>query len=369
MFNLEPSEEQKMLQDMTRSFASEQMRTVAHECDEACMLASGFLDRAWALGLVSAAVPAEYGGTGFERSAVAGALAAEELSWGDLSLALAMLSPALFTIPVLKWGTPEQKKALLPLACGDSHPHLTAAVMEPFMLFDPAGMRTAAVRANGSYVLNGRKCLVPLGGTAEKFIVYAARDGQKGYENVLGLVVDRAQPGLTIGGRERNMGISALDTVELELEDVTVGGDAVLGGEEGMDFKALVSASRVALCALAVGTARAANEYARQYALERNAFGEPIAHRQAISFMLAEDYMEIEGSRLLTWESAWRIDAGLDAFKEAYLAKLYIDQVVVKVTDDAVQTLGGHGYIREHPVERWLRNGRGFCCFEGLSIV
>jgi acyl-CoA dehydrogenase len=369
MFNLEPSEEQKMLQDMTRSFASEQMRTIAHECDEGCLVASGFLDKAWALGLVSAAVPAEYGGTGFDRSAVSGALAAEELSWGDFPLALAMLSPALFIIPVLQWGTPEQKQALLPLACGETHPLLTAAVMEPSMFFDPAGMRTTAARQNGSYVLNGKKCFVPMGSSAEKFIIYAARDGQKGWENVMGFIVDRSQQGLTIGSRERNMGMNALDTVELDLKDVALSGDAVLGGEAGCNFKGLMSSSRVALCALAVGTARAANEYARQYALERSAFGEPIAHRQAISFMIAEDYMEIEGARLLAWESAWRLDAGLDAFKESYLAKLYIDQVVVKVTDDAVQTLGGHGYIREHPVERWLRNGRGFGCFEGLSIV
>jgi alkylation response protein AidB-like acyl-CoA dehydrogenase len=246
---------------------------------------------------------------------------------------------------------------------------MTAAVMEPIMYFDPERMTVQAARSNGSWVLNGRKCFVPMGSSAEKFLVYAAREGRKGYEGVAGFLVDRNQLGLTVGGRERNMGLNALDTVELELKDVRLDPEAMLGGEQGCDFRRLIAHSRVALCAMAVGVARAANEYARQYALERVAFGEPIAHRQAISFMIAEDFMEIDGARLLAWDAAWRLDSGLDAFRESALAKLYAEQTVVKATDDAVQTLGGHGYIREHPVERWMRDGRGFSCFEGLAIV
>lgn len=367
MFNLEPSEEQKMLQEMTRSFAAEQMRTIAHECDEGCDIPSNVLNKSRDLGLVTSSIPEELGGAGFERQAMAGVLAAEELAWGDLSMAIALLAPSLVAYPVLISGTESQKKALLPAVCAGQH--LTAAVMEPVMYFDPAQLTCTAARDNGSYVLNGRKCFVPMGSKAQRFLVYAALDGQKGYGNVAGFVLDRSHPGLTISGRERNMGLAALDSVELGLKDVRVGADAVLGGEQGCDFMRLMTHSRVALCAMAVGVARAANEYARQYALERSAFGEPIAQRQAISFMLAEDFMEIEGARLLTWEAAWRLDNGLGAFRESAIARLYTEQVVVKATDDAVQTLGGHGYIREHPVERWMRNGRGFSCFEGLAIV
>jgi alkylation response protein AidB-like acyl-CoA dehydrogenase len=241
--------------------------------------------------------------------------------------------------------------------------------MEPVMNFDLSTLACTARKKGSGYVLSGKKCLVPMASTAETFLIYAAIDGKRGYENVCGFVVQRGQHGLSVGEREKNMGLASLDTVALELSDVQVGGNAVLGGDKGCDFARLMSYSRVALCAMAVGVARAANEYARDYAKERIAFGEPIAHKQAISFMIAEGYIEIESARLLAMEAAWRLDAGLDAFKEAYLAKLFADQMVVRITDDAVQTLGGHGYIREHPVEMWLRNGRGFTTFEGMAMV
>lgn len=369
MFSLEPSEEQKMLQETARSFAAEQLRPIAHACDENGDIPLSVLEQAWGLGLVSSALPEACGGAGFERLAVSGALAAEELAWGDLSLALAMLAPALFAYPVLTDGTPEQQQAFLPLVCQKTPPCLSTAIMEPVMSFDPGRMTCRATRRNGAYVLTGRKCFVPQGSQAERFLVFAALEGNSGYDHVAGFIVERSNPGLAVSGRERLMGLNALDTVTLDLQDALVGPEAILGGEQGCDFSRLISYSRTALCALAIGVARAANEYARQYALERTAFGEPIAYRQAISFMIAEDFMEIEAARLLTWEAAWRLDSHLEAFKESYLAKLYTDQVVVKATDDAVQTLGGHGYIREHPAERWLRNGRGFSCFEGLAIV
>ena len=369
MFCLEPSEEQKMMQETARSFAAEQLRPLAHQCDEGGEIPGSLVDKAWELGLFSTVIPEECGGAGMERQAVSGVLLSEELAWGDLSLAMTILAPALFAYPLLTAGTPEQLKHYLPLVCGGKPPCLTAAVMEPVMDFDPGRLACTAMSRNGSYLLTGGKCLVPMGSQAEKFLVYASIEGQKGYGNVGGFIVDRTQQGLTVSGRERNMGLNALDTVGIELREVVVDPEAVLGEGKGCDFSRIMSYSRVALNAMAVGVARAAHEYARDYALQRYAFGEPIAYRQAISFMLAEDFMEIEAARLLTWEAAWRLDAGHDAFKEAYLAKLYADQVVVKVTDDAVQTLGGHGYIREHPVERWLRNGRGFSCFEGLAIV
>ena len=369
MFSLELSEEQRMIQDTAKSFAAEQMRPKAHDCDEKGAIPDELLASAWELGLVSAVVPENIGGGGMKRSAVTGAIMFEELAWGDLSLALAMTVPALFAYPILTVGTEAQKKKYLPLLLEPKPARVTAAVIEPLINFDLSELTCQAKKKGAGYLLSGKKCLVPLGLTAEKFLVYAAVDGKPGYENVGGFIVEKGQSGLTVAGRERNMGLAALDTVELELKDVEVGGEAVLGGGPGCPFGQLMSYSRVALCALAIGVARAANEYALNYAKERSAFGEPIAHRQAIAFMIADDFMEIESARLLAWEAAWKLDAGQDAFKEAYLAKLYADQMVVKATDDAVQTLGGHGYIREHPVELWLRNGRGFSTFEGLATV
>jgi len=169
--------------------------------------------------------------------------------------------------------------------------------------------------------------------------------------------------------RESFMGIRALPTYELRLDDVHVPASCRLGGDHGIDIDALMNYSRVALAALAVGVARGAFEYARDYAKQREAFGKPIAQNQAIAFMLAEMAIEIEAARLMTYEAAWHLDKGHNATQSASLAKAYADEMALMVTDRAVQILGGHGYIREHPVERWLRNGRGFSTFLGLAMV
>jgi alkylation response protein AidB-like acyl-CoA dehydrogenase len=175
--------------------------------------------------------------------------------------------------------------------------------------------------------------------------------------------------GVEIGPREKWMGVRALPTYPVTLHNVQVGADCRLGGAQDANFARLLAHSRVALAAMAVGVMRGALEYAINYAKEREQFGAPIATRQAIAFMLADCAIEVDAARLMVWEAAWKLDQGQDAAKEAALAKQYADKAAVMVTDSAVQTLGGHGYIREHPVERWLRNGRGFAAFEGLAMV
>jgi alkylation response protein AidB-like acyl-CoA dehydrogenase len=172
-----------------------------------------------------------------------------------------------------------------------------------------------------------------------------------------------------IGEREKNMGIKALATYEAVLKDCRVPAANRLGGEQGIDFSRLLNRSRVALAAMAVGVAKAAFEYSRDYAKTRIAFGEPIASRQAIAFMLAEMLIEIDACRFMNWEAAWKLDRKEDATKEASLTKNYADDMALMVTDRAVQILGGHGYIREHPVELWLRNARGFATFDGMAMV
>jgi alkylation response protein AidB-like acyl-CoA dehydrogenase len=369
MFSLELSEEQRMILETARSFAKEQIRPRAHECDEHGHIPADLLRAGWELGLVSAVAPESCGGAGMERQAVTGAMVAEELAHGDLAVALALLTPALFAYPILTAGTDEQKQKYLACLAGTEPAAVTAAAMEPTMNFDLSALATKAEKKGAGWVLTGQKCLVPLASAAERFLVYAAKEGKPGYENLGAFIVEKDAPGLKVGERERWMGLAALETAGLTLAGVEVGPEALLGGEKGCDCGRLLSYSRVALAAMAIGVARAANEYARDYAKERVAFGEPIAHKQAIAFMIADDFMEIEAARLLTWEAAWRLDAGQEAFEAAYLAKLYTDQMAIKATDDAVQTLGGHGYIREHPVELFLRNARGFTTFEGIATV
>jgi len=369
MVSFQPSEEQALIRETVAAFAREQMRPLAHEADEKGEVPGTIVKQGWELGLVLSAIPESYGGAGDTRSAVTGALIAEELAWGDLSMALHLLAPRLVAYPVLEMGTPEQKERVLKPYAGTQFRAGSAAVMEPRFDFDLTALGARAKRDNGAYVLNGAKCYVPLGADAEHLLVYARTDERDGYESVSGFLIERGAPGLKIAEREKNMGIKALSTHELTLDNCRVPAANRLGGDAGCDFSRLMNEARVGLAAMAVGVARAAFEYARDYAKERKAFGVAIAQKQTIAFMLAEMALEIDATRLLVWEAAWKLDRNEDALRESYIAKNYASNMVLKVTDNAVQVLGGHGYIREHPVEMWLRNGRGFATFEGLATV
>jgi acyl-CoA dehydrogenase len=376
MISFEPTEEQKLLRETIAAFAAEQMRPVAREADEEGRVPESLVSKAWELGLVTSGIPASYGGFGDARSALTGAIVLEELGYGDLSIALHVLTPRLLVYPVVDYGTDSQKTRLLPaFAQGVFRPG-TAAVVEPSMRFDLSQLATTATPAEDGFVLSGRKAFVPLADASDRLLVYARRADRaraksplEGYGSVDAFLVEPGVPGLTIGSPEKNMGIKALRSHEISLDGVRVGRCARLGGEGGIDFARLMNRSRVALAALAVGVARAAFDYAREYAKERKAFGVAIAQKQAIAFMLAEMAIEIDAARLLVWEAAWKLDRGEEATREAYLAKNYAATAALKVTDNAVQVLGGHGYIRDHPVELWLRNARGFASFEGLATV
>jgi alkylation response protein AidB-like acyl-CoA dehydrogenase len=368
MVNFQPTEEQQLIRETVASFAREQIRPVAHDADESGQIPSTLIRQAWELGLVQSSIPEAFGGAGEAPAALTGVLVGEELAWGDLSIALHLLTPRLVTHPIILLGTDEQKQRVLPTYTGAKFAAGTAAVMEPRFGFDINEPAVTAMRHNSDFVLSGAKCYVPLAAEAQHLLVYArAEDGLAAF------LLTRETPGLTVTEREKNMGIKAIATYELILENCRVPRASRLNG----NLSPLLNRSRVALAALAVGVARAAFEYARDYAKERRAFGTAIAQKQAIAFMLADMALEIDAARLLTWEAAWKIDAGLDtpqgelsgATREACLAKNYTATMALKVADNAVQILGGHGYIRDHPVEMWLRNSRGFAMFEGLAIV
>jgi alkylation response protein AidB-like acyl-CoA dehydrogenase len=367
MAGFQPTEEQQLIRDTVATFAREQIRPAAREADESGQIPSALVQQAWGLGLIQSTIPEAFGGSGEPPSAITGSLVCEELAWGDLSIALHILAPRLLTQPLLTLGNETQQQILRAYA-GSEFSAGTAAVMEPRFGFDINELVTTATADKGDIVLNGTKCLVPLAADAQHLLVYA-RDGQE----MSALIVPRGTPGLTIQGREKNMGLKAVATYELDLENCRVPAGARLAG----NLSPLLNRSRVALASLAVGVARAAFEYATAYAKERRAFGSAIAQKQAIAFMLAEMAVEIDAARLLTWEAAWKIDAGQDvpdgtlsaATREACLAKNYAATMALKVTDNALQVLGGHGYIRDHFVELWLRNARGFATFEGLAMV
>src|SRR5579883_1373283 len=362
MISFELSEEQRMILDTVEAFAREQIRPAARAADEQGQIPPDLIQQIWELGLVRSVLPEEFGGDGGQRSAVTGAVAAEALAYGDLSIAMYALAPRLLASPILEMGTDEQRARYLPAFAGAGFKAASAALMEPRWDFDVLSIGSTASRSGAGYVLNGEKCYVPLAAESEFVLVYAAPGSGAPLE---AFIVPRGAAGMTVGEREKNMGIKALPTYTVTLKDCAVAPQALLGGDRGGDFRRLMSESKVGLAAAAVGVARSSFEYARDYARQRRAFGAPIGTKQAIAFMLAEMAIEVDASRLLAWDAASRLDKGEDAFKESCQAKSYAAAAVLKVADNAVQILGGHGYIREHPVEMWLRNARGFAAFEG----
>ena len=369
MLSFDLTDEQKMIRETVAAFALDQVRPAARAADESGALPPELVGKAWELGLVRGAIPEQFGGYGDTRCAVTGAIVAEELGCGDLSFALHALAPRLLAFPVLEMGTDDQRAQILKQFGVDSFAAGSAALMEPKFDFDPAALATTAVRDGAGFILNGAKCCVPLATQADTILVYAAANREAGFAGVGAFLVPRRAPGLAISAREQYMGLKGIETFELTLANCRVGADTLLGGVKGINFTRLLSESRVALAAMAVGVARAAFDYARAYAKERKAFGVPIGTKQAVAFMLAEMATEIDATRLLAWEAAARLDKGDDALKESYQARNYAAQSALMVADNAVQILGGHGYIREHPVEMWLRNARGFAIFEGIATV
>jgi alkylation response protein AidB-like acyl-CoA dehydrogenase len=261
-------------------------------------------------------------------------------------------------------GTPDQKKKYLPLYCRDTFTACTMAVNEPRYGFDPVDLKTTAEKMNGAYVLNGKKCFVPLAKKAGHLLVAAALDGKNNL-----FIVSADNPGMTVGDRETNLGLYSLETHEVTLNHCEVPAEDRLGGDGGCDYARVLQRCRVAMSAMATGVARAAFDHARQYAVDRHQFGEPIAYRQSIAFMVAEMAYEVEAMRFLTWKAASRLEAGRDARREAYLAKLYTGEKAMLIADYGVQIYGGHGYIREYPMERFYRDSRGVSILEGMATV
>ena len=363
MLDFRLDEEQKMLTDAIARYAKERVRKVFRDAEEDGRIPPEVVQAGWELGILPTGLPEAYGGFG-EYTALTGVLASEELAWGDLAIALNVMVPNLVAIPVMLAGTEAQKEAYLPQFCDDTMPAMTAALTEPLVKFDPYRLKTTAVRDGNDYVLNGTKTVVPLAETAELVLVYANEAGQ-----TQAFLVPTNTAGLTIDKQARLMGIKGLPTYLITLADCHVPVENKLGGLDGMDFALLLNHSRVALGAAAVGVARAGYEYALEYAKQRVQFGEPIAHKQSIAFMLADMATDIDEARLLVWDTAWQMDRGEDVTRDAALMKQRVDDVVVQVADRALQVLGGYGYIREYPVELWLRNARGFVSFDGLAIV
>lgn len=362
-FDLTPTEDEQMLVDVVSEFATEVVRPAAQEADAECAAPKELLDAGREIGLPILGLPETLGGVSEERSAMAGTLVAEALGRGDLGLAVAVLAPGSVATAIGLWGTEEQQQTYLPAFAGDDVPAAALALTEPQVLFDVMAPQTTAVRDGDGYVLNGVKALVPRGADAELFVVGASLDGEPTL-----FLVESSTPGLGIEA-DPAMGVRAASLTRLSLTDVRVDGGAVLGETDGSTYAECVRLSRLAWCALAVGTGQAVLDYVTPYVKEREAFGEPVAHRQSVAFMVANIAIELQAMRLLTYKAAGRAAAGKDFSREVALARQACREHGMRIGLDGVQLLGGHGFVKEHPVERWYRDLRAVGVMEGAVLV
>jgi alkylation response protein AidB-like acyl-CoA dehydrogenase len=364
LFDITPSDEQQMVQDSFRAFAAERLRPAAEAANAACAAPAELLEQIGELGLTMLGVPDELGGAVSERSTVTSVLASEALAHGDLGLAVAALAPASVASALSLWGDGEQQSTYLPALLGDDIPAAALALQEPRALFDPRKLNTVARRDGGDYVLTGIKALVPLAAHASLLIVGAQIDGQ----GPALFLLESSTPGV-LSKPTPGMGVRAAATGEVLLEDVRVGAGALLGGGEPAVYGECVRRARLAWCALAVGTAQAVLDYVIPYVNDRVAFGEPISHRQAVAFAISNIAIELEGMRLATLRAASRADAGKDFASEVAVAHTLCAHKGSWIGSEGVQLLGGHGYITEHPVERWYRDLQAVGVFEGALLV
>jgi alkylation response protein AidB-like acyl-CoA dehydrogenase len=365
------SPEQREIQAVCREFAEREIRPVAAAVDEAdTETPLEVFHRAAALGLTSFMLPEEVGGGGM-TDCLTSCIVQEELCRGCAGIGNLITSGGFFAEPVVELGSDEQKRRWLEPMCADPGILGAVASTEPDVGSDAASMATTATRVEGGYRVRGQKTWVSNGGIASLYVVFATVEPGSRHQGITAFVVEKDDEGVAFGQPMRKMGQRAIVNSELFLEDALLPEDRRLG-EEGQGFYGLMRTfdrSRVVLGAAATGLARAATEYAIEYAKERIQFGKPIAEHQAVAFRLADMATKVEASRLLVWKAARKLDAGEPAPLEASMAKLHASETAMFCTWAAVQTLGGWGYSREYLPEKWMRDAKLEEIEEGTSDI
>jgi acyl-CoA dehydrogenase len=386
MIAFEVTEDQVAAQKWVREFAEREIRPVAPHYDETEEFPWPVLSKAAEIGLYGLDY---YRMVAQDESGVLQPLLVEELAWGCAGIALGILGTGLPLVALMSSGTPDQVAEWAPRMFGTQQAPAVAAfaVTEPGAGSDVSSLRTRATRDGGDWVLNGQKVFITNGGIADVHVVVATVDPALGHRGQASFLVPPGTAGLRQGKKEKKLGIRASHTAEVLLEDCRVPGDCLLGGEERLEARLrrapdkdqartssgalkTFEATRPIVGAQAVGIARAAFEFARDYARQRTQFGKPIAAQQAIAFKLADMATEIDAARLLVWRAAWMARQGAPfAHAEGSMSKLKAGEVAVRVTDEAIQVLGGYGYVRDFPVEKWHRDSKIYSLFEGTSEI
>ena len=386
-FTLDLSDDVREMRDWVHEFAENVMRPAAAEWDEREETPWPILEEASKVGLYSLDF---FGGQWFEPTGLGTPVAFEEIFWGDAGIGLALVGTCLAAVAVSGSGTPEQIGEWLPQMFGSPGDVKLGAFCssEPDAGSDVSAIRTRAVysTATDEWVLNGTKAWATNGGIADVHVVVASVDPALGSRGQASFIVPPGTPGLSQGQKFRKHGVRASHTAEVVLDQVRVPGRCLVGGKERLDARLArlaagqaggeqaamktFEASRPTVAAMAVGVARAAFEYARDYSVSRVQFGKPIGQNQAIAFMLADMQASVDAARLLTWRAAWMARQGRKFSRaEGSISKLVAGETAVRVTEQAIQILGGNGYTREYPVERMHRDAKIFTIFEGTSEI
>lgn len=347
LFDLGLTEEQQMTCDAMSQFAEEVLYSLAHDADHNAQFPEELWQHLVDLGLNYYALPEALGGVAAEQNIVSNILIAESLAKGDFSLTAGLLSTFSVINAITRWGSTQVQSMYLPCFAEDTDITATFAFQEATPAFNPFQLKTTATEQNGQFFINGEKTLVILGDTADVFLVSAELNGKPD------IFVVQCNETISIKANPA-MGLKATETATLQFNQTP----ALRLGDTDFDYTAFVDLGNLMWCAMAVGTCEAIKAYCIKYANERTAFGEPISHRQSVAFMIADMAIEIDAMRMLVLNAASLAEAGKPFHREAYLARLLCAEKSMKMGTDGVQILGGHGFTKEHPVERWYRDLR-----------
>ena len=365
-FSLSP--EQQSLRDLARRFARSEMAPHAAECDRTGRFPEEIYRKAFELGLMNLNVPTEYGGSGL--GAVDQCLIVEELAHACGGMTTSVIANCLALEPILLGGTPEQKDRILKPFCAEYH-LASFCLTEPSGGSDAGGLKTRARRDGDGYVLDGEKCFITNAPHASLYTVFATVDPSLRHKGITAFAVPRSAEGVTPGKDEEKMGHRASSTSTVRFDGVRVPAADRLG-EEGEGFSLAMRTldqTRTPIGALATGIAQAALDHAAAYALKRQTFGKPIAEHQAIQIKLANMAQAVHAARLLTWHAGWTIERGAKGTLESSIAKCFASDAALHVADEAIQTFGGYGYMKEYPVEKLLRDAKLTQIYEGANEI
>jgi alkylation response protein AidB-like acyl-CoA dehydrogenase len=360
LISFELTEEQKLAQSMVQDIASSALRPAARGADDREAIPQSILDELWSTGIIQSQADSDQSA----RSPTLNAILLEELAVADASFAIAAAAPIGFLGAIAAQGSPGQKKNLLPLFASDKYQCAGGAIMEPDFAFDVSAIRTTAVKTRAGYRLSGIKGLVPLAGRCSHFLVVAQCDGIAD-----AFIVERKATGVTVGESKPNIGLRALEMATVTFNDVELGASARLGESAGCDVQRIIDSARTALSAIMTGTSRAIMEFVIPYTKERVVHGDALAKKQTIAFRLADMRIETDAMRWMTWKAASILEQGGDATRQAQLAYTYAGEQAMWIADEGVQMLGGHGYLRDNPVEMWYRDTRTVSVLEGAVGV